>query len=252
MNWRVGDEAQRTDDTSHPSRMNLDKAVTSDAPDRVPALDAWKITKTWQRGKLVVLSDLELTVQPGPAVFIGGRNGAGKTTLLRILCGLIGPDEGHVSAFGLDPFRNRRAFHRKVALLSSGNQGLYARLSVRQQIDTWARIAFVPPDKRGTRVRQVIEEFHLTELADRRSDRLSLGQRQRLRIALTFVAEPSLLLMDEPRTSLDSDADELLGDAVRRRVSKGAAVVWVSPTPDGVAFEFDAQYTLRDGRLVQE
>src|SRR5919106_5463500 len=125
-----------------------------------PALELSDVHKAWGRKRKQenpVLRGVDLTLEPGHFVWIGGKNGAGKTTLLRVASGLIGAEKGHVLAYGLDPDRDRREFQQRVAFLSAGNQGLYARLTVRIQIDTWARINFVDRAERPAAVQRALE-----------------------------------------------------------------------------------------------
>jgi ABC-type multidrug transport system ATPase subunit len=220
---------------------------------RLP-LELSDVHKTWgrkRRRENPVLRGVDLALEPGDFVWIGGKNGAGKTTLLRVASGLIGAEKGHVLAYGLDPGRDRREFQQRVAFLSAGNQGLYARLTVRIQVDTWARINFVERRTRGAAVEQALEQFDLIELADARCDRISMGQRQRVRLAMTFVSDPDVVLLDEPGTSLDIEGHRLLRAAIDRLLGRGGAVLWVSPVGDESQAQADctARYRLGAGKL---
>ena len=220
---------------------------------RLP-LELSDVHKAWghkRRREHPVLRGVDLTLEPGDFVWIGGRNGAGKTTLLRVASGLIGAEKGHVLAYGLDPGRDRREFQRRVAFLSAGNQGLYARLTVRIQVDTWARINFVDRRTRRAAVDRALEQFELIELADARCDRISMGQRQRVRLAMTFVSDPDVVLFDEPGTSLDDRGHTLLRAAIERLVRRGGTVLWVSPAGDESQAQGDCtgRYLLEGGKL---
>jgi ABC-2 type transport system ATP-binding protein len=215
-----------------------------------PPLQITGLVKRWRKAPAPVLNGVELSVGEGQRVWIGGRNGAGKTTLLRIASGLIDPDQGDVRAYGLHPVRNRREFHRRVRFLSAGNTGLYARLTVRQQIDCWARIALLPRDTRAAAVDEILDAFALRELEGHRSDRLSMGQRQRLRIALAFIGRPDVLLLDEPHTSLDGEGGAALREAIDATARRGGAVVWCSPTGEQMDFEFEGRFVLENGTLM--
>jgi len=234
---------------------SLSDSATAPAPttgERAwPPLELYDVSKRWRKD-VPLIQSINLTIEAGETAWIGGRNGAGKTTLLRVIAGLIDPDRGEVRAFGLHPFRDRREFQRRVGFLSAGNAGIYARLKVRQQLEIWARISYVPRERREPWIETVLQHFDLVGLADHRSDRLSMGQRQRLRLAMAFVAQPQLVLLDEPRNSLDAQGYEMLNAAIRGTVLRGGAVLWVSPTGEPSGFEFDSRYVLEAGKLHPE
>jgi ABC-2 type transport system ATP-binding protein len=190
-----------------------------------------------------------LALAPGSVSWIGGANGVGKTTLLRIITGLLAPDQGSVRVCGLEHHRERREYQRHIAFLSAGSVGLYARMSVRQHLSYWARIAFVPRSDRDQLIEAAIDSFALAALSDRRADRLSMGQRQRLRLAMCFLPRPSLALLDEPRNSLDSEGVAFLGQAVDNVTDRGGAALWCSPIGEDLGFEPDEEYLIVDGRL---
>jgi ABC-2 type transport system ATP-binding protein len=172
-----------------------------------------------------ILRGASLSVEPGTIVCLAGANGAGKTTLLRVAAGIFTPQSGQVHAGGLHPKRDRAQFARRIGFVTAGNDGVYARLKVRQNLQFWAAIAYLPKERRREAIDAVIEMYGLTELADRRSDRLSLGQRQRIRMALGTVHDPDVLLLDEPHTSLDDEGLDVLGRAMTTRAERGGAVV---------------------------
>lgn len=205
----------------------------------------------WPKQPQPVLAGVDLRVEAGTTVAVTGANGAGKTTLLRIAAGLIAPARGEVTSLGLDPERDRRRYQSLVGFLSPGDRGLYARLTVRQQLEFWVRLALVPRADRAATMDAALERFSLAPLADRRVDRLSMGQRQRVRLALAFLHGPRLALLDEPATSLDDDGLELLASAARELTARGGAVIWCSPFVGAAdPIRFDRRYVLRDGRLV--
>jgi ABC-2 type transport system ATP-binding protein len=151
----------------------------------------------------------------------------------------------------LTPQTRGGAFQRQIGFLSAGDRGLQARLRVRQQLDYWARLAYVPRERRAELVAASISRFELEELAERRVDRMSMGQRQRLRIAMAFLHEPRVLLLDEPRNSLDEDGYRLLAEQIERVRAAGSAVLWCSPRGEGRVIACNAGYQLEDGRLEQ-
>lgn len=209
------------------------------------------IWRYWGRGKnrWAVLRDINLQVATGTATCIGGRNGAGKTTLLRIATGILAPDEGTVVIDGITADDSWREYHRRIGFLSAGDRGLYARVSVRGHLEYWTTLAFLPRAERTPAVEAALTRFGLSDLAKRRADRLSQGQRQRLRLALSVVHRPKVLLLDEPSNSLDSDGLDMLTSAVNDLVCRGGAVIWCSPAGENQPMDFDRTLLIDDGKL---
>jgi ABC-2 type transport system ATP-binding protein len=213
----------------------------------VDALALAGVTKRW--GALTVLDNVDLTVPPGTIARVAGDNGTGKTTLLRIVTGTVAPEAGSVTVAGFHLRRDRRAYHESLGFLAAGDRGLYARLTVRDNLDFAAGICFLRGARRRESVADAIDRFGLRTLERQRVDRLSMGQRQRVRIAIALLHAPRLVLLDEPRTSLDEAGLEVLVDALDGFVAAGGSVVWVSPTGDDPCLPFDRAYVLEDGKL---
>jgi ABC-2 type transport system ATP-binding protein len=207
------------------------------------------VTKSWEGRP--VLDGVDLSVEPGALVTLLGANGVGKTTLLRILAGVIWPAAGTVTLDGLDVKTDERAYKTRLGFVSAGQTGLYARLKTEEQLDYWARIAFVPRPARRDSVERAIERFGLAELRTRRVDRLSTGQRQRVRLAMGFLHDPTLVLLDEPHTSLDPAGVELLAEALADFVSAGGSAVWCAPTAGELPLAPDRVYALEAAKLRQ-
>jgi ABC-2 type transport system ATP-binding protein len=217
---------------------------------REPVLDLAGILKRWPSQDAPVLDRIELRLEPGSAAAISGRNGAGKTTLLRIAAGLIGAEAGSVKVCGLDVERDRTEFQRRIGFLAAGNSGLYARLKVEHHLDLWSRLALVPRTQRGPAVERALSTFGLESLCGRRVDRLSMGQRQRLRLALAFVHEPALVLLDEPATSLDEDGIGLLQGALDAVRARGGAAIVCLPSGWEQLLLIDRALVLESGALT--
>ncbi|HEY3018351.1 MAG TPA: ABC transporter ATP-binding protein [Gaiellaceae bacterium] len=157
-----------------------------------------------------VLRDLELTVQRGEFVAIAGPNGGGKTTLVRLAVGLEQPTSGRVELFA-----------RKIGYLPQRAQaGIDAPLTVRELVTTGraSRTRLLGPLGAADResVREAIERVGLVPQADRRLSTLSGGQQQRAFIAKALAAEPELLVLDEPTTGVDVEAQEAIALLLQR------------------------------------
>jgi ABC-type multidrug transport system ATPase subunit len=218
----------------------------------VPSLITFdNIWRYWGRGtsRWAVLRGVSLHVPPNTAVRVGGSNGAGKTTLLRIGTAILTPNSGSVVVDGIPSDGSWREYHRRIGFLSAGDRGLYARFSVKGHLDFCARIAMLPRADRSELIERALVDFGLADLSGRRADRLSQGQRQRLRLALTFVHRPKVLLLDEPRNSLDDEGLAMLIGAVDDVLARGGAVIWCSPAGEQQPYDFHASYLIKDGQL---
>jgi heme ABC exporter ATP-binding subunit CcmA len=221
-------------------------AATEPGPDDA-ALLVSGLTRRF--GTREVLRGVDLAIAPGESVLVSGHNGAGKTTLLRLITGVIAPDAGSITMFGLDAQEQRRECQRRIGLLPAGDRAIYARLTVRKNLDFWARISFVPRKRRPAAIDAALAAFDIEELHDRRCDRLSMGQRQRVRLAMAFLHSPDLLLLDEPDTSLDENGLETLSGAVDDALARGAACLWCGPTGGRKAIASSRSYVITDGLL---
>jgi ABC-2 type transport system ATP-binding protein len=222
-------------------------AAASTLPE--PILELEGLYHRWKGPKPPVLDDVSLTLRAGQITWIGGRNGAGKTTLLRLAAGILLAQRGNVRIGKLTPSDKGGLYRRQIGFLSAGDRGLQARMRVVQQLDYWGRLAYVPRDRRAERVAESLRRFELEALATSRVDRMSMGQRQRVRLAMAFLHEPRILLLDEPRNSLDDDGYRLLNEQISSAAQRGAAILWCSPRGEDRVIDCDAGYTLQDGRL---
>ena len=217
-----------------------------------PMLDIVGLTKRWRGRAAPTLDGLDLELRARDVVAVTGANGAGKTTLLRIIAGLVAPDTGIVSLDGIPLGHRRRAYQRRIGLLTPGDRGLYARLTVARHLDLWARMALLDAEARAAAISSCSRRFELGELADVRVERLSMGQRQRVRLALAFLHSPLLLLLDEPATSLDTAGLALFRGAVNDLVDQGGMCLAVAPEGAETGLVADRALILRDGRLERE
>ncbi len=215
-----------------------------------PLLKIDDLHHRWKGPKPPVLDGVDLALGRGEVTWVGGRNGAGKTTLLRLAAGILLPQRGSVHIGALPSDSRGGVYQRKIGFLSAGDRGLQARMRVRQQLDYWARLAYVEPRRRPDLVSLSLEKFGLIEFADRRVDRMSMGQRQRIRLAMAFLHEPEVILLDEPRNSLDDEGYALLAAQSELAAARGATILWCSPRGEDRVIECDASYSLEDGKLV--
>lgn len=157
-------------------------------------------------GTHTVLNHIDLSIKAGSIVTLLGPSGCGKSTLLRLLAGLSEPKEGHVW-FGerlvAKPGWMLPPEARDIGMVFQ-DYALWPHMSVAQNVAFPLKMRNVPGGERAQRVRQALERVGLAEFASRKPSGLSGGQQQRVALARAIVAEPGILLFDEPLSNLDS------------------------------------------------
>lgn len=183
-----------------------------------PLIRAVDLTKRY--GDATVLDGVTLDIGAGECVGLLGPNGAGKTTFLSLVEGLRMPTAGRVELFGGDP---RTPSSRTRLGTTPQATALPEALKVGEVID-FVAAHFPAPGSRSA----LVEEFGLAEFLGKQCGSLSGGQQRRVAVALAFVGDPDLVLLDEPTTGLDIDGRRMLWEAIRSRHRAGAAVVVTS------------------------
>ena len=150
-----------------------------------------------------VLADVSLTLTER-RVGVIGANGSGKSTLARLINGLVSPTSGRVLVDGLDVARNGREVRRRVGFVFTNPDNQIVMPTVREDVAFSLRRLKLPAADAAARVDRTLDRFGLTELADRPAHRLSGGQKQLLALAAVLVAEPDVIVADEPTTLLDA------------------------------------------------
>jgi heme ABC exporter ATP-binding subunit CcmA len=171
-------------------------------------------------GDFAALRDVSFEAEAGSCVALLGRNGAGKTTLLRILAGLSTPSEGLVELLG-KPARDG-ASRARIGIIGHGI-GIYEELTAMENLRLFARLYGIDDGKRVALA--ALERTQLAHVRDSYVREFSRGMRQRLAIARAFLHQPSLLLLDEPFTSLDDRSIALLQGLLAESLGRDATVI---------------------------
>ena len=172
------------------------------------------------QGPVHAVRGIDITIAPGETVALLGPNGAGKSTTLDMLLGLLPPDAGTVSVFGMTPDR-AIASGAVGAMLQVGQ--VIQDLSVREMITMMASLY---PSPLG--VDEAIELTRIQDLVGRKTNRLSGGQTQRLRFAIALVSNPDLLVLDEPTVAMDVEARREFWSTMREFASRGKTIVFAT------------------------
>jgi ABC-2 type transport system ATP-binding protein len=188
-------------------------------------LDAQELVKRYGRHR--ALDGFDLTVAPREIVGLIGHNGAGKTTFVEIVTGLVRPDAGRIRIGPHDALRDGRAA-RGLLGVAPQELALYGSATARENLKLLAGLAGLRGRRRDAEIDRVLDELHLTAVADRPTGILSGGQRRRVQAATAMVGCPSLLLLDEPTAGADPETRAALLAAVKARAAAGAAVLYTT------------------------
>ncbi len=208
------------------------------------AADARGLVRTFDDGTGV--RGVDICVAPGEIHALVGLNGAGKSTLMRLVLGMLTPTVGTVTIAGqaLDHVDWTAVGHLVDYPLA------YRELTCRQNLALGARLHGVSPAKIPGMIAAAIAELQLTQYADRRAAKLSLGNKQRLGLASALQHDPRFIVLDEPTNSLDPSGVILLREALLRRSGEGTAVLVSSHHLDEVARIAGRISVLNAGRII--
>jgi ABC-2 type transport system ATP-binding protein len=171
-------------------------------------------------GPVRAVRGIDVSIERGETVALLGPNGAGKSTTLDMLLGLTEPNTGGVSIFGTRP-HEAIAAGEVGAMLQTG--GLIHDLSVRELVSMMASLYPHPLN-----VEDVLERTGLLALANKRTQSLSGGQTQRVRLAIALVSDPELLVLDEPTVALDVEARRDFWATMRSFAASGKTVIFAT------------------------
>lgn len=168
----------------------------------------------YHRRTVHAVNDVSFEVAPGEIFGLLGPNGAGKTTIVKMLSGLVRPSGGHVSIDGIDVARKRLKALEKVGVVLEGTRTSIWPLTPVENLSYFGNLKGVRGKHLKTRARELVEFIGLGEKADVQVRHLSRGQKQKLAICIALIADPSVLLLDEPTTGLDVQSSRSIKDKI--------------------------------------
>jgi len=199
----------------------------------------------------VAVDQVSLDVQAGEIFGLLGPNGAGKTTLLKMLCGLLAPSDGQATVTGLDLAQPaaRQQLRNRIGYMSQ-RFSLYRDLAVTANLELYAGLYSLPRARRRARIQTLLAELRLADYAERRTQALPLGLRQRLALAAALLHEPQLLFLDEPTSGVDPVARRQFWDIVHGLAREQGITVLVSTHYMDEAEHCDRLALMHQGRLA--
>ena len=195
-------------------------------------------------GRLVLFRDLSVTLRGGEALAVTGANGAGKSTLLRILAGILTPLDGMVT-LTVDGTVVPDERHSRHAGLVAPAVGTYEELTARENLRFLAQARRLPDAE--ARINTVLDRIGLAARADDRVATYSSGMQQRVKYAAALLADPPLLLLDEPAANLDAAGREMVSALVARQKQQGKVLV-VATNRANEADRYDRQLHIENHR----
>ena len=185
-------------------------------------IEAQNLQKSF--GKTEVLKGIDFSVKKGTMVALLGPNGAGKTTTVRILTTLLKPDAGSLRVNGLDVLKQPQEV-RSVIGLTGQSASIDDLLTGRENLIMMGRLYRLTKASAVARADELLEEFDLADAADRPAKTYSGGMRRRLDLAVSLIATPPVLFLDEPTTGLDPRSRLVMWDIIQKLKKQGTTIL---------------------------
>jgi sodium transport system ATP-binding protein len=199
-------------------------------------------------GQVVAIDDVSFTARDGTITALLGANGAGKTTTLRIITAVFSPDRGTVTVDGVDSVKDPRGVRARIGLLSD-HRGLYGRLTSRENVRYFGELHGLAGAALDARVDGLVKLLDMGDIADRRVEGFSLGQKLKVAIARAIVHDPPNVLLDEPTAGLDVMTTRAMRGVIERLRAEGKCVILSTHVMQEVARLADRIVVVAHGKV---
>ena len=202
-------------------------------------------------GAVTAVDGVSFTARDGVVTGLLGPNGAGKTTTLRVISTLVKPDAGRALVDGKDTAVDPLAVRRALGVLPDA-RGLYPRLTGREHLRYFAELHGLQGRGLLRRIDELVELLDMKDIADRRADGFSQGERVKVALSRALVHRPKNVLLDEPTNGLDVMTTRAVRELIRRLRDQGACVLFSSHVMQEVSALCDRIVVIAHGRVVAD
>lgn len=199
-------------------------------------------------GAVEAVADVSFAAEDGRITGLLGPNGAGKSTTMRLIAGSLEPDSGTARIDGFDTHAQRIQAQARIGVLAD-KRGLYQRLTTRENIRYFGRLHDVPAADLERRIDELILLLDMADIADRRTEGFSTGEKVKVAIARALVHEPQNVMLDEPTTGLDVMSTRTMRDSIRRLRDEGRCILLSSHIMQEVAMLCEEIVIIAGGRI---
>lgn len=210
-----------------------------------------KIFRDKKRGEIRAVDNVSFRCQPGLIYGLLGANGAGKTTTLRMLATILKPTAGTAKVAGQDVVTAPNKVRQEVGFLSTAT-ALYGRLTAKEMVEYFGRLHGMNEASLQKRIEEIFARLDMNEFRDRRCDKLSTGQKQKVSIARTLVHDPQVMIFDEPTNGLDVMTARVIVGFIRECRQRGKTVIFSSHVMSEVEKLCDQIGIIHNGKLLTE
>ncbi len=200
-------------------------------------------------GSFTAVDDVSFNIETGEIFGFLGSNGCGKTTTMKMLTGLLAASEGEAWLFGEEVRSHDLEMRKRVGYMSQ-SFSLYTELTVRQNLDLHARLFHLPRDRIKQRIVELAEQFGLDDYMDTLTQKLPLGVRQRLSLAVAVIHQPEILILDEPTSGVDPLARDRFWELLIHLSRDQGVTIFISTHFMNEAERCDRISLMDDGKVL--
>jgi len=211
------------------------------------AIEASHLTKKF--GDFTAVDDVSFSIPRGEIFGFVGSNGCGKTTTMKMLTGLLHPTNGQAHIFGSSVETGSIELKKRIGYMSQ-TFSLYGELTVRQNLEMHAHLFDLPAEGIDRRIKEMTDNFGLNDVLDDQTERLPLGIRQRLSLAVAAIHEPEILILDEPTSGVDPVARDLFWEHLIKLSREHGVTIFVTTHYMNEAYRCDRVALMSMGRVL--